>query len=78
LLEVVPSGLAIAAKDLTQGGLQVGYILLGGRIQRLSNDRLLGTSRQPKGGAQGRVDSHRCCRVRDSLGSCQQANKEHL
>ena len=29
---MVPSGLAIAAKDLTQCGLQVGYILLGGGI----------------------------------------------
>jgi hypothetical protein len=53
--ELVSSCLAIAAKDLTQGGLQVGHILLGGGVERLGDDRLLSTARQPKGGDQGRV-----------------------
>jgi hypothetical protein len=38
LFEVMLSCLAIAAINLAQGGLQVGHILLGGRIQCLGDD----------------------------------------
>jgi hypothetical protein len=78
LLQILPGCLAVAAKDLAQGGLHGRHIGLRRRIQRGRNHRLIGTPGQAKRLPQGWVNPNRRPGLRDSFGSGEQRDQEHL
>ena len=76
--EIVLPTVTVQAKQLAKRHLNVGHILLAGRIQRVRNGGLFGASRQPTGADQRRIEPDcRLCRA-DGFGSGQHGHQEHL